>query len=170
MRTSNAHMVSMVEIEGREYLMDVGYAAPFLFPLPRDLNTDYTIRLGCDRYVLKPQDTKGCSRLELYRDGILKHGYLAKPEPKKIEDFSIKDTFREDATFMTTLLLARFYQDRTIVIHNMTVIESQGTKSKKYSLKDRDELEQAVEELFGISQAMTKIAMSGLRNLKDAWN
>lgn len=163
-------MVSMVEIERREFLVDVGYAAPFLSTLPRDLNTDYTILLGSDRYVLKPQDANGCSRLELYRDGILKHGYFAKPEPKKIEDFLIKDTFHEEATFMNTLLLARFFPDRSIVIHNLTVIESQGTKSKKYFLKDLNEFKQAVEDLFGISQVFTKIAVSGLRNLTDAWN
>jgi len=170
MNKPDAHAVSMVEVEGREFLIDVGYAAPFLSPLPRDLPTDHTIILGCDRYVLKAQDSNGYSRLELYRDGILKHGYLAKPEPKKIEDFSIEDTFREDATFMNALLLARFFPARSLVIHNLTVIESQGTESKSYSLKNRDELGQVVEELFGIPQVIVKDAVSELRNLNDAWN
>jgi arylamine N-acetyltransferase len=170
MSTPDAHMASIVNVEGREFLVDVGYAAPFLSPLPRDLNTDYTIDLGRDRYILKPQDAQGCSRLELYRDGILKHGYLTKPEPKKIEDFSIKDTFRDNATFMNTVLLARFFPNRSIAIHNLTVIESIGVKSKSYSLKDRDELGPVVEELFGIPQGIVKDAVSGLRNLNDAWN
>ena len=51
-----------------------GYAAPLLDPIPRDLETDYEITLGRDRYVLKPQDANCCSRLELYRDGALRHG------------------------------------------------------------------------------------------------
>lgn len=170
MSTPDAHMVSMVNIEDREFLVDVGYAAPFLSPLPRDLKTDYTLVLGRDRYVLKPQDVEGCSHLELYRDGILKHGYLAKPAPKKLEDFSIKDTFREDATFMNSLLLARFFLDHSIVIHNLAVIESRGTKSRNYPLKDRDELGQAVEELFGIPQGIVKEAVGELRNFNDAWN
>jgi len=170
MSTPDAHMASMVNIEGREFLVDVGYAAPFMSPLPRDIKTDHTIILGRDRYILKPQDARGCSRLELYRDGILKHGYLAKPEPKKIGDFSIKDTFREDATFMNTLLLARFFPERSIVIHNLTVIESHGTQSKNYPLKDRDELGQAVEDLFGIPHGIVKEAAGELRNLNDAWN
>ena len=87
MSNPDVHMVSMVNVDGREYLVDVGYAAPFLEPLPRDLATDYSIVLGRDRYVLKPQDAQRCSRLELYRDGNLKHGYLAKPRPKQIGDF-----------------------------------------------------------------------------------
>jgi arylamine N-acetyltransferase len=170
MSNPDAHMASIVNIEGREFLVDVGYAAPFLSPLPRDLKTDYTLVLGRDRYILKPQDAKGCSRLELYRDGLLKHGYLAKPEPKKIEDFSIMDTFRETATFMNTLLLTRFFPDRSIVIHNLTVIESHGIKSKSYALKDRNELVLAVENLFGNPQGIVKEAVGELRNLNDAWN
>ena len=170
MSTPDAHMASMVNIEGREFLVDVGYAAPFLWPLPRNLKTVYIIVLGRDRYVLKPQDAEGCSHLELYRDGILKHGYLAKPDPKKLEDFSIKDTFREDATFMNSLLLARFFPDRSIVIHNLAVIESRGTKSRNYSLKDRDELGQAVEELFGIPHCIVNDAVGELRKFNDAWN
>ena len=51
----DVHLVSVVSVEQREYLVDVGYAAPFLSPLPRDLTTDHLIVLGRDQYVLKPQ-------------------------------------------------------------------------------------------------------------------
>ena len=150
MHNPDAHMVIMVGIEGREFLVDAGYAAPFLSPLPRDLAEDYTVVLGRDRYVLRSQDSKGCSRLELYRDGKLKHGYLAKPSPKRIEDFSIADSYRADATFMNALLLARFFPDHSIVTHNLTVVKSQTTESKSYTLQSRNELGQTVEDLFGI--------------------
>lgn len=170
MNNPDAHMISMVTVEGREYLVDVGYAAPFLAPLPRDLTEDYTIVLGRDRYVLKPQDANGCSRLELYRDGNLKHGYLAKPAPKQIEDFSVADSFRADATFMNALLLVRFYRDRSLVIHNLTVIESQGTASKSHSLNSRDELGRVVERHFGIPKGIVMEAVGELRQLNDAWN
>ena len=170
MSSPDAHMAIMVGIEGREFLVDVGYAAPFLSPLPRDLAEDYTIILGRDRYVLRPQDSNGCSRLELYRDGKLKHGYLAKPAPKQIEDFSIADSFRADATFMNALLLARFFLDRSIVIHNLTVVKSQTTESKSYTLQSWDELGQTVENLFGIPRAIVVDAVSELRGLTDPWN
>jgi arylamine N-acetyltransferase len=169
MNNPDAHMASIVEIEGREFLVDVGYAAPFLLPLPRDSKEDFVIALGHDRYVLKPQDAKGRSRLELYRDGVLKHGYLAKPEFKTIDDFSIADSFSEDATFMNALLLARFFPDRSIVIHNLTVVESKESKSNSYSLRDRDELGKAVEDLFSIPKHIVMDAASELRNLNDPW-
>ena len=170
MNTPNAHLTVMVMIHEREYLIDVGYAAPFLTPLPRDLAEDYPIVLGRDRYVLKPQDANGCSRLELYRDGNLKHGYLAKPTPKRIEDFSISDSFRADATFMNALLLVRFYPDHSLALHNLTVIESQGATSKIHSLNGRDELGQVIEEHFGIPQGIVMEAVGELSQLNDVWN
>ena len=56
MTNPDVHIVNMVTLDGGEYLVDVGYAAPFLKPLPRDLRRDHVVALGRDRYVLKPQD------------------------------------------------------------------------------------------------------------------
>ena len=170
MNSPDAHLAIMVTVDGREYLIDVGYAAPFLTPLPRDLAEDYSIVLGRDWYVMKPQDANGCSRLELYREGKLKHGYLAKPASKRIEDFSIADSFRADATFMNALLLVRFYPNRSLTIHNLTIIASQGTISRSHSLNSRDELGQVVEEHFGIPQGIVMEAVGELRQLTDPWN
>ena len=171
MTNPDVHMAIMVEVDGHEYLVDGGYAAPFLSPLPRDLTEDYVTALGRDRYVLKPQDAAGCSRLEMYRDGVVKHGYLAKPVPKKIEDFGgiIADSFRADATFLNALLLARFYRDRSVVIHNLTLIESRGTEATIRSLGNREELVVEVEQQFSIPQAVVGEAVSELHELVDAW-
>ena len=171
MTNPDVHMVIMVRVDGHEYLVDGGYAAPFLAPLPRGFEADFVVALGRDRYVLKPQDENGCSRLELYRDGILKHGYVAKPPPRKIEDFHavIIDSFRPDATFMNAVLLARFYPDRSIVIHNLTRIESRGTESAIYPIRSPAELATEVEEHFGIPAEILSDAVASLGGLKDAW-
>jgi len=166
------HALSMIRVEGQEYLADTGYAAPFLSPLPRDLTTDYVVELGRDRYVLKPQDENRCSRLELYRDGILKHGYLAKPGPRRIEDFSgvIRASFRPDATFLNSLLMARFYPGRSVVIHNFAMIESQGTVSTIRQLQSKDELISAIVERFEMPRPIVTEALSGLEQFRDAWD
>jgi len=171
MSTPAVHALSMVSVEGRQYLVDTGYAAPFLSPLPRDLTTDYVIALGRDRYVLKPQDANGSSRLELQQDGVLRHGYLAKPEPKRIEDFGqvIANSFRADATFLNSILLARFYPGRSVVIHNLSFIESQGTRSTMHPLQSRDELVAKIEEHFGMPRSIVTEAVNGLKELQDAW-
>ena len=166
------HALSIVAVEGHEYLVDTGYAAPFLSPLPRDWNTDYVVELGRDRYVLRPQDDNGCSRLDLYRDGVLKHGYLARPEPRRIEDFSevIKNSFRPDATFLNSLLLARFYPGRSVVIHNFAVIESQGKVSTIHQLHGKDELISAIEERFEMPRSIVSEALSGQEKFRDVWD
>ena len=172
MKTPAIHAVNMITIEGREYLVDTGYAAPLLEPIPRDLKTDYEVRLGRDRYVLKPQDVNGCSRLELYRDGVLRHGYLAKPASRSIEDFSrvIAGSFSADATFLNSVLLARFYPRQSVVIHNLTLIESDGEKFKIRALADREELISAIERRFGMPHDIVGEAVNGLGILQDAWS
>jgi N-hydroxyarylamine O-acetyltransferase len=172
MSNPDVHFVSMVDLEKRQYLVDVGYAAPFATPLPRDLAVDYVIELGRDRYVLRPQDAGGCSRLDLYRDGTMKHGYVAKPEPRQIGDFEsvVVDSYRDEATFMNAVLLARFFPDHSLVIHNLAVIESQGTQSSIRTLASRDVLVQVISENFGIPPLFTRDVVNGLGQLRDAWN
>jgi arylamine N-acetyltransferase len=128
--------------------------------------------LGRDRYVLKPQDANSCSRLELYRDGVLHHGYLAKPEPRKIEDFSkvIAASFSADATFLNSVLLVRFYPGRSVLIHNLTLVESEGDQSTVHGLANRDELIAAIEQRFAISRVIVREAIGQLGNLQDAWS
>jgi N-hydroxyarylamine O-acetyltransferase len=172
MKTPQVHALNMIRIEEREYMADTGYAAPLLEPIPRDLAVDYETRLGRDRYVLKPQDANGCSRLELYRDGVLRHGYLAKPEPRKIEDFSkvIAASFSADATFLNSVLLVRFYPGRSVLIHNLTLVESEADRSTVHELANRDELIAAIEQRFGIAGEIVKEAVGQLGNLQDAWS
>jgi len=171
MKDPGVHAVIIVTLDGREYLLDAGYAVPFLAPLPRDLPADHVIALGRDRYVLKPQDACGCSRLELYRHGELKHGYLVRPAACRIEDFRqvIANSFRPDATFLNSLLLARFYPNHAVMIHNLTLIESEGSQSTIRTLGNRDELVAKIEDEFGMPRSIVAEAVSELRALQDPW-
>lgn len=160
----DVHVVSMVDLDQRQYLVDVGYGAPFAAPLPRDLAEDHVIELGHSRYVLEPQDADGCSRLQSYRDGEWQHGYVAKPAPRRISDFesAIADSYRDEATFMNAILLARFFPDRSLVIRNRTFTESRGTTSSTRKLADIDELVDVVSECFGIPGPFTRDALGAL--------
>jgi len=171
MKAPNVHAVIVLRLDGREYLIDAGYAAPFCHPLPRDLETDYVVALGRDRYVLKPQDSNGCSRLELYRDGELKHRYKAKPEPRQIEDFNgvIADSFKPDATFLNSLLVTRAWRNRSVMILNLALVESHGTHCSLRTLTGRNELIAKVEEFFGIPREIVSEAVGELRELQDPW-
>jgi N-hydroxyarylamine O-acetyltransferase len=173
MANPDVHIVSMVTMDGREYLVDVGYAAPFLAPLPRDLTQDHVIALGRDRYVLKPQDEEGRSRLQFFRNGHLKHGYVAKPTARPIEYFNsvVVDSFTDHATFMNALLVVRFLSsNRSHVIHNLELIESHGTESRINRIDNRVELVRVVERHFGIPRTIVAEALADLGQFQDAWN
>jgi N-hydroxyarylamine O-acetyltransferase len=171
MKAPAVHAVIVLLMGGREYLIDAGYAAPFCHPLPRDSKTDYVLALGRDRYVLKPQDAEGASSLELYREGELKHRYVARPMPRRIEDFSgvIADSFRSDATFLNSLLVTRAWHDRSVMVHNLTLIESHGSGYTIHTLAGRHELVAKVEEFFGIPRGIVAEAVAELRELQDPW-
>lgn len=172
MAAPDVHTVVLANVEGRELLLDAGYAAPFLEPLPRDLAADHPIALGRDRYVLRPRDAEGRSRLELHRDGVLKHAYLAKPAPRRLEDFEgvIAASFRPEATFRNALLLARFRPGEGLVIHNLTVVESRGEGSTTRTLRDREELAAEVRRSFGIPEAIVGEVLGTIGRFGDAWS
>jgi N-hydroxyarylamine O-acetyltransferase len=171
MSKPDVHIVSMVRCEGREYLADVGYAAPFLEPLPLDRQDDVTVILGNDRYVLKPRDHDGCSRMELYREGVLLHRYVVSPVPRGIRHFRkvIADSFAPTATFMNALLLVRFAPGRSWVIHNTEFIESIGQDTRKRSVPDGGELVRLIEQQFSIPRQIVTDALSDLGELRNAW-
>lgn len=172
MSKPDVHIVNIVNLEGREYIVDVGYAAPFLEPLPRDCSTDYSISLGTDRYVLTPKDELGRSRLTFYRDGAGSHGYVVKPQKRSIDEFAqvIADSFKPDATFMNAILLARFDSDCSYVLHNMTYVESRGTTVRQTHLKTKDHLIGFIEERFGIPEAISRVSLDNLTLSKDPWS
>jgi hypothetical protein len=91
---------------------------------------------------------------------------------RRIEEFRhvIAGSFRPDATFLNSLLLTRFYSDRAVMIHNWTLVESQGSESMVRSLASRDQLVAAVEEHFDMPRAIVAEAVNELGDLQDPWN
>lgn len=172
MKKPDVHLVSIVNIENHEFLIDTGYAAPFLQPIPLDLLNDYIINMGNDRFVIKPKNNKKQTRLELYRNGKLVHGYMVNPKARKIDEFQqvIKDSFKADSVFMNALLLARFHFDGFIVIHNMSIIESFGKVSKKYSIDSIEQLTFIINRYFNIPKKIVTESIDKLPMQKDAWS
>ena len=172
MKNPDVHIVNIVNIENREYLVDTGYAAPFSEPLPLDLSNDYIITMGNDRYVLKPQINNNRPQIKLYRNGELIHGYKVNPLARNIGEFRqvIADSFNEDATFMNSLLLTRFDSDHFIIIHNMTITESHGVVSEKISIDSINQLASVIENRFGMPKANVLESLSGFQMLKEAWS
>jgi len=166
MTRPDVHVVSMVRLEGRGYLVDVGYGAPFYAPMPLDLDQELEIVFGKNRYVLHPQDGRGRSRMDQFRDGERIHGYLAKPEPLGIENFDhvIRDSYSDAATFMNVVVVERFFSDRSVRFHNFTLTESTPDSATTTRLADKEELVEALEHYCGfpsnfVREAITDIAL-----------
>ena len=168
MKNPDVHILSMVNIEGREFIVDIGFAAPFTEPLPVDLKGNYVITHGNEKYILNPRDESGYSKLEQYYKGELKHGYTAKPRARKIDEFRnvIEDSYRDDAAFMNAVTIAKFYENGSIVLRNLALVRTDRNKVITQNIR-RDEIAAVVEKYFGMPRQVVDDAVNELLELKD---
>ena len=164
MTRPDVHVVSLIRLEGREYLVDVGYGAPFYGPMPLDLDCEQEIVWGENRYVLHPRDKKGRARMDQHRDGKLVHGYLAKPEPRKIDDFAevIRHSYTDAATFMNVVVVERFFPDRSLKFQNFSLAESTPDGTTTTGLADKEELAKAIAHHCGFPADFIREAIDGI--------
>ena len=171
MKNPDVHLISIVTIDNREFIVDGGYAAPFLEPMPRDLKIDYIINSGNEKYVLKPQNDDGKSRLEQYHNGELKHWYTVKPQARKIEEFEqvIKDSYSDKAMFMNAILITRFFENGSVVLRNLTLTETVngGSTSAKINFED---VPKVINNKFGMPTELVTSAIKKLGELKNTWS
>lgn len=171
MKNPDVHLISMVKIDGREYIVDGGYAAPFLKPLPRDLNKDYVISSGKEKYIIKPKDEMGRTKVEQYYDGKLQHWYRAKPHAREIKEFRkvIEDSFAVDAVFMNALRITRFSESGSFVLKNLLLTETNRLESETIGIA-RNEIPVVIREKFGMPEDIVREAISGIKELRDIYD
>ncbi|HET8538832.1 MAG TPA: arylamine N-acetyltransferase [Anaeromyxobacter sp.] len=167
MSRPDVHVVNVVELDGRELLVDVGYGAPLFAPMPLDLDRVQVVELGRDRYVLRPRGADGGSALEHHRDGALRHGYRVRPAPRARAHFggAIADSFRPDATFMNAVVIIRFSAGRARVLRNLSLALAHGEREERRSLADGAELVRVAEEVFGVPPEVTAEAIAAVPDL-----
>jgi arylamine N-acetyltransferase len=160
----DVHTAIAVAAGGREWLVDAGNAAPFLSPLPLELGHPTELRWGALAWLLQPRDAAGRSRMEVWRDGSLVHGYTLKPGQVAPDRFDrvVLDSFRQGATFMNAVLLVRCFPRRFVRILNLEVTRATRTYSRTTALADRDAFVAAVEREIGIPAHITAEAIGGI--------
>ena len=171
MRNPDVHLITIVIIDERKYIVDCGYASPFLKPLPMELTEDHIIRLGNEEYFVKPKDEKGKTKVEQYFNGELQHWYTANPQPRKIEEFSkvIKDSYAEDAIFMNVLRITRFSENGSLALKNLQFTENTDTKSSSVELSRKD-IPRIIQEKFGMPADIVEEAIINLKELKTLYS
>ena len=172
MANPDVHLVNIVRIESKDYLVDAGYAAPFLKPIPLDLTKEYKIALGANEYIISPRSENGYSELKMIRNGQPKHGYTVKPYSRSISEFEtvIKNSFKESALFLNTILLTLFKAKSSIMIHNFSLVKNYCSKSKSIKLKSKEELIDNIVRYFAIPKYIVEDSVAYITNFDDAWN
>ena len=168
MQLPDVHLLSIVEIDNTEYIVDCGYGAPFIEPLPRNISCDYEINFGDEKYILKPKNADGTSRLEQYYKNELKHYYTVKPQARKLSEFKkvIINSYADDALFMNNLLITRHSVEYSISLRNftLTVIKNNKLTQRQVEL---NEIPGVVNTYFGIPAMLVKNAIFRLRSLNS---
>ncbi|MFN2370159.1 MAG: arylamine N-acetyltransferase, partial [Candidatus Krumholzibacteriia bacterium] len=77
----DVHLVNVVRLDDRPFLVDVGYGAPFFRPLPLDETLPQHLASGVEEWVLQPADADGRHRLDYLRQGERLHGYAVAARP-----------------------------------------------------------------------------------------
>ena len=172
MSKPDVHVVSIVRLGGREYLVDVGYGAPFFEPMARGLDRDHEIVFGRNRYVLYPQDGRGRSRMDHFHKGGLIHGYVVRPEARRIDDFDevIRESYQDSATFMNVVVVERFFPDRSVRIHNFSLTRSTPESATTTRLGSRAELAATTECHIGIPAKIVREAIADIAMEADIYS
>lgn len=164
MEQPDVHLINVVRLDERDFLVDVGYAAPFFAPLPLDGRAPHAASCGRDVYLLHPRESDGRSRIEHRRDGESIHGYVIDPTPRDIGHFAsvIEDSYRPGDGFLNRLHIVVHRNRRSTILSDfkVTVVDGAGVKSR--TLADPEAVVGTVEELFGIPAAVTEEAVAAL--------
>ncbi len=117
---ANVHIVIKVQLKDKQYLVDMGYGAPFYNPLPLFLDKPLSIKWGDVVYELSSQNEKQQPQVAIYQNEKMLHYYSVNPEPRNIDYFSqiIADSYNQNMTFMNILRIIRYFNDYSQSIKN----------------------------------------------------
>lgn len=157
MSEPEVHTVILVNIEGREFLVDVGYGAPLTPPISLDLTTDHIVSSGNDTFVLKPRDHRKYWPMEHYRKGELIHGYAFKNQPRDFSHFqgAVKDSFSPNSEFMKNIRIIKCLPHYSLTINNLSVIKSYPRSTEITKCANIEELAAVAEKHFKIPKDIT---------------
>ena len=171
MKNPDVHLISMVSIDNREYIIDGGYAAPFFEPLPRDLDYDFIISYGYEKYIVKPKDEMGRTTVQQYYKNDLQHWYTAKPEERKIDDFRnvIENSYADDAVFMNAIRITKFSENGSLALRNLQITEIIGSIISVSEIP-LEIMPNVIQDKFGMPAGKVREAVLRIKKLRDIFD
>ncbi len=179
MSSPDVHSSIRVQLDGVEYHVDVGYAAPFCRPIPLN-QMPQTIIAGSSRYVIS-QVRHEHDRYEVAHivDGTRRHGYVVHP-PARVPEFfrsAILASYRPESTFMQCLRISRVVSGDVVDLRNRTLVVSRGGSSTTTKLDSVADLRRAVDNVLRMPRCRFEEAISLLQDTtagsffsSDRWN
>ena len=163
MSAANVHTALRVHMDGRDYHVDVGFAAPFRDPLCLD-DLPAVVAEGARRYEFARERGGGVRVRSFGGDGQEGVGYTAHLPPRAREFFDpiVADSFRPQSTFLNCLRISRVFADYTLDLHDRTLIRHEGGQSVARELGSMEELRAVVREQFGMRRAPLDTAVAAL--------
>lgn len=163
----DVHVANVVRLDGRPFLVDVGYGAPLFRPLPLDETRPQHLARGSEEWVLHPADppdADGRHHLEQLRRGERVHGYVLDLRPRRLEEFRgvVADSFGAEAVFMNRLRLIRHAPARSVSLLDLSVVIAATTDAHAFTLSGRRDLLDFAEVEFGIGRAVLAEACDAL--------
>lgn len=164
MDAPDVHAVVGVRLDGRQLLVDVGYAAPFYAPLALDAPDAQELRFGNDGYRLWPRDAQGRTALDHLRDGARVHGYVVNPTPRALAHFDgvVRDSLADTAHFMRVLRFERFSERGSVSLLDRRLRVVDGPRCTFRELDGPAGVREALERDLGVPRAVAAEALACL--------
>jgi arylamine N-acetyltransferase len=165
MNTPHVHSSIRVFLEGREYHVDVGNAAPFLNAVPLD-RLPYEFSRGEMKWIFG-QSEDGRLRCTVLNRGERVHGYLVNEQRHSYEFFRdiIVDSFQPGRTFMSLLRLVRIFPDHTVELKDRTLRIHRGTITTEHIINNVEELRTFVNTQFRMPRCPVEQALEILQSV-----
>jgi arylamine N-acetyltransferase len=168
MHTPDVHTSIRVRLDGREYHVDVGYAAPFAEPIPLD-RLPYEVSLGCDLYVF--DRAAGGHRMTRYSGGEMRHSYTVHQPPRRWPFFhpTVAASFQPGRTFMKSLRITRFLEDGGAVeLRNRRLLRLSANGVVERQIESLGDLRHELDDEFQMPRCPVEEAVGVLERLNDA--
>lgn len=149
------HTVIIVAIDTFRYLVDVGYGAPFLFPIPLK-NLPVEIKQGPRLYRLSGPNIGERLHMAVIEDNQEIHSYDVNPGEFSANDLGpgIDHSFKAGATFMSCLVITKhFSPNRTMTLRNLHLTERSESGITATRFESSDAAATCVRERFLMPKA-----------------
>jgi len=165
MSSPNVHTSIRVRLDGREYHVDVGYAAPFRVPIPLD-RLPHEVSLGRNRYVFNR--VAGGHEMTEYTNGERHHGYMVHEPARPFGFFhsTIVASFEPGRTFMRCLRITRFLENGdALELRNRRLLRLSNEAVTERQIESLEQLRHAVDEEFRMPRSRVEEAVATLERL-----